>query len=146
MITLRPITQADVSLFKDTSYESMDEASAVCMIEESQNKAHNGQYFELFTVEDDGQCVGFVSLFALSKTEISCGPEIKPLYRRLGYAFAALEKALEYAKSIGFSRAVAQVRKDNTASIALHNKLNFICTKEYTNKKGNLVCWFEKAL
>lgn len=57
-----------------------------------------------------------------------------------------MNQALEYAKRIGFIKAVAQVRKDNSASIALHKKLGFIVCKQYTNKKGNPVFWFEKDL
>lgn len=146
MIKLRPVTSADAGIFNGSSYEGMDEISIGNMISESLSRSHNGQYFEFMVIESDGECVGFMNLFALSETEISCGPEIKPQYRGHGYAFDAMQKALEYVKNIGFSTAASQVRKDNAASIALHNKLKFVCTREFVNKKGNLVCWFEKAI
>ena len=109
-------------------------------------KNHNGKYFELLAVMDGMYCVGFVSLYGHSDTEISCGPEIKPQYRNQGLAYQAVIQALEYTKRNGYTKAVAQVRTDNFSSIALHKKLDFHTCKEYTNKKGNPVIWFEKDL
>lgn len=146
MIFLHPVGYDDVDLFKDSSYSTMPHNNMHQMISESIAKIHNGNYFGLFAVMDDMRCVGFVSMYGHSDTEISCGPEIKPQYREQGFAYYAVKQALEYAKRIGFIKAVAQVRKDNFASVALHKKLGFDVCKEYTNKKGNPVFWFEKSL
>ena len=116
------------------------------MISEAISGKHDGSYFRLFAVMDDQCCVGFVSLYGQGDGQISCGPEIKPQYRRRGIAVQAVTQAMEYAKRNGFIKAVAQVRKDNCASVALHKKLRFLLCKEYKNRKGNLVLWFEKEL
>lgn len=146
MITLRPITYEDRQLFKASSYEALEEASLDRMISQSVAKEHNGQYFEVLAVLDSGICVGFLNLYSHSKSEVSCGPEIKPQYRRRGFAYAAQLQALDYAKRLGFKKAVAQVRKDNAASIALHRKLGFSLCNAFINQKGQPVYWFEKWL
>lgn len=146
MISLHPVGYDDLDLFNDSSYSAMPHKDMHQMISESISQIHNGKYFRLFAVMDDMCCVGFVSLYGHSDTEVSCGPEIKSQYRKQGFAYCAVKQALAYAKGVGFIKAVAQVRTDNFASIALHEKLGFNTHKEYTNKKGNPVLWFEKNL
>ena len=146
MITILPVGHNDVELFAGSSYGEMSRDDIHHMIDESVKKQHNNRYFELFAVLEEGNCVGFVSLYEHSETEISCGPETKMKYRKQGIATQGVHEALAHAKRLGFKKAVAQVRKDNLASIALHNKLGFTLCKEYTNPKGRLVLWFEKTL
>lgn len=146
MISLHPVNHKDGNLFADSSYETMPSELMREMIDASLAKMHDGSFFELFAVMDDALCVGFVSLYGLSDTEISCGPEIKPQYRKQGFAYHAVTLAMKYAKQIGYIKASAQVRRDNTASVALHHKLGFHVCGEGINKKGNPVFWFEKGL
>lgn len=54
--------------------------------------------------------------------------------------------ALEYAKGKGYTVAVGDVRDDNTASIALHEKLGFEMDRKYVNKQGRAVRVHIKAL
>lgn len=146
MISLHPITSNDINLFFDTSYAAMPPEAMDKMLSESLAKSHNGKYFELFAVMDGDICVGFVNLYETALGEISCGPEIKPQYRQQGYGYLAVRIALERANLLGYTKAVAQIRQDNTASIALHKKLGFTLCRSYTNKKGHPVLDFEKAL
>lgn len=146
MIYLRPVGCDDKDLFQDTSYAAMSPETMEIMLAESLAKSHNGKYFELFAVLDGNICVGIISLFETAPGEISCGPEIKPQYRRQGYAYAAVIAALNYAKKMGRTKAVAQIRQDNAASIALHKKLGFTLCHSFTNKKGRPVLEFERPL
>lgn len=146
MTFLQPVGYDDIALLKDTSYSTMPCDMIRQMISESIAKRHNDSYFELFAAMNDTCCVGFVSLYEYSDTEISCGPEIKPAYRKQGFAYAAVVLALEHAKHIGFTAAVAQVKQDNAASIALHKRVGFHIEAEFMNKKGNPVYWFRKTL
>lgn len=146
MIMLRSVEYHDCAAFADSSYEKLNPAQMQEMITQSLSKNHNGRFFELLLVWKETTCVGFVSLYGVNEKSVSCGPEIKPQYRKRGIAFAATEQALEYAKGFGYTKAVAEVRKDNAASIALHGKLGFFLTEEYTNAKGNLAVRFEKML
>lgn len=146
MIFLRPVGYDDGELFKQSSYSTMPLSAIRQMIAESISKDHNGNYFELFAIMNGGNCVGFISLYGLSDTKISCGPEIKPQYRKQGFAYTAVKCGLKYARELGYTQAAAQVRQDNQASIALHKKLGFILCGESVNKKGHCVFEFEKSL
>lgn len=145
-LTLRPIQHGEAALLSDTEYESMDEAEKEQMISESQAHNHGGRYFEFLVVEAAGECVGFMNLYAHSETVISCGPEIKRHSRKKGYGCRGEQAALAYAKSIGYTEAVAQVRVENTASRALHEKLGFSLQRIYVNKKGREMCEYKKEL
>ena len=146
MIILCPINRDNKNLFQDTSYAEMPAEAMEKMLAESLAKNHEGKYFQLFAVMDDTLCVGFVSLYETAPGEISCGPEIKPQYRQQGYGYLAVRTALEQATLMGYTKAIAQIRQDNTASIALHQKLGFTLCRSYTNKKGHCVFAFQKAL
>lgn len=146
MIFLQPISRNDADLFCGTSYAAMPSGSMDKMLSESLAKSHDGKYFELFAVMDETVCVGFVSLYETAPKEISCGPEIKPQYRQQGYGYLAVRTALERANLLGYTKAVAQIRQDNAASIALHQKLGFTLCRSFTNKKGHPVLEFTKLL
>ena len=146
MISLHPITPGDANLLQGTSYAAMPAEAMDKMLSESLAQCHDGKYFELFAVMDNDICVGLVSLYETAPREISCGPEIKPQFRRRGYGYWAVITALERATLLGYTQAVAQVRQDNTASIALHQKLGFSLYRSYTNKKGHSVMEFKKLL
>ena len=146
MIFIRPVHYYNNSIFQDTSYGAMSSEIMEKMLSESLAKSHDGKYFELFAVMDGDICVGFVSLYETAPGEISCGPEVKPQYRQQGYGYLAVRTALERATLMGYTMAIAQIRQDNTASIALHQKLGFSQRRSYTNKNGHSVSEFEKAL
>ena len=146
MIFIRPVRSDDKSIFQGTSYGAMSSGSMEKMLHESLAKSHNGNYFELFAVMDGDICVGIVSLFETAAGEISCGPEIKPQYRQQGYGYLATKTAIERANLMRYSKAIAQIRQDNTASIALHKKLGFTQCRSYINKNGHSVFEFQKTL
>lgn len=146
MIFIRPVHYYNNSIFQDSSYAAMPPEAMDKMLHESLVKSHDGRYFELFAVMDDTLCVGFVSLYETAPGEISCGPEIKPQYRQQGYGYLAVITALERATLLGYTKAIAQIRQDNTASIALHQKLGFTLCRSYTNKNGHPVSEFFKPL
>ena len=87
-----------------------------------------------------------VSLYQHTKNIISCGPEVFEEYRKRGYGSLAVCKALDIAKNMGYKIAVAQIKKDNLASIMLHEKLGFEKDHEYINKRGNTVCFYIKSI
>lgn len=145
-ISIRPIQADEQALLDDTEYETMTADEKDQMIAESLSKSHNGRYFEFFVVEAGGNCVGFMNLYAHSDTMISCGPEIKWHSRKMGYGYCGEQKALAYAKSIGYTEATAQVRVSNVASRALHEKLGFALQKIYVNQKGHEVFEYRKEL
>ena len=145
MIALSSMAPSDAALLRDLPYDAMLTERKQQMLEASAAKTYNGSRFELLAVLDGTCCVGVINFCGSGQTA-SCAPDIKPQFRRQGFGEAAMLQALEYAKTLGYTTAVAQVRQDNTASIALHRKLGFAVASEFINSKGNPVVAFEKAI
>ena len=125
MICLQPVTVENLGDFAGTSYDDMSREEKLAMIGESLRREHEGSYFELLAVCDGDRIVGFMNLCAHSAHIISISPEIKRELRARGYAFLGETQALRYAAERGYTIAVAGVREDNAASLALHRKLGF---------------------
>ncbi len=146
MIRLEPVSEANISDFAGTAYEAMPADEKLNMIRESAFREHDGAYFELLAVYDDDRVVGFMSLYAHSAHIISVGPEIKEDLRHNGYGYLGETRALQYVKDAGYTLAVASVREDNTASVALHEKLGFEEGVRCLSKRGNPIRVYIKAL
>ena len=124
---------------------SLGEVNA--LIAKWQEKEFDGKYFEMFAVMNGTEMVGTVSLYQHSVNVISCGPEIFECYRKRGFAGDAMMLAMKTAKDKGYKLVLQQIRVNNIASIALHNKLGFETDGYvYQNKKGNDVQIFIKIL
>lgn len=101
----------------------------------------------MFGIFDDYNMVGMISLQEHSKSVISCGLEIFEEYRRKGYGYDAMNRALKLCKKKGYQIASAQIRTDNNASISLHNKVGFETDYyEYVNGRGNKIYLYLKKL
>ena len=146
MLKLEVIKYQDRELLRDTSFETMSSDDWEKMISESTERSHEHRYFEVFKAIDGNTVVGYVSLYAHSPHIISCGPEIKPQYRRQGYAYQAESLALKISKSLGYTIAVAYIRESNSASIRLHEKLGFEQDGTFANEHNNKMRLYIKAL
>lgn len=109
------------------------------LIAQWDTKQYAGQYFEQLAMISDEQIVGYVSLFGQSDHIASEGVEVYAPYRRKGFAYEALVMLIHHAKNLGYRTMIAQIRQDNHASLALHEKLGFVITGQFTNKRGNPV-------
>lgn len=89
-------------------------------------KEYEGKYFEMFAIVKDEEIVGRISLYQHSENVISCGPEIFEGYRRQGFAKEAMMLAMDIVKSKGYKVVMQQIRADNVASVALHNKAIYV--------------------
>lgn len=146
MIHIKPIVKDNACDFIDTTYQEMSSDDKRRMIEESLRKEHEGTYFEILAVLDDKEIVGFMSLYAHSDHVISIAPEIKTGFRRKNYGTLGELQALQYAKDAGYTMAIASVREDNPASIALHEKLGFEAGAHCLSKRGHPIRIYVKAL
>ena len=147
MISLRNFTNDDAEVFqqKQRMNVSLDEIKA--MFAKWGEKAYAGKYFEMFAVVKDGEIVGSISLYQLSKSVVSCGPEVFEAYRKQGIGSEAMLLAMDIAKNMGYKLVSQQIGQNNAASIALHNKLGFETDEYiYRNKKGNEVLIYVKPL
>ena len=125
MISLRNFTNDDAEAFqqKQGMARSPDEVRA--MFSQWDKKEFAGKSFEMFAIVKDREIVGSISLFQHSRSVVSCGPEVCEAYRRQGIGTEAMLLAMDKAKNLGYKVMSQQVRRNNTASIALHEKLGF---------------------
>ena len=119
---------------------------ALTLINAWNQKRFRGAYFEMFAVIHDNTPVGWISLYAQDEHTISAGMEIIESARRKGFGCAALARALDYAKQLGYQTAVAQVRKNNAASLGLHEKCGFAITGECFTSRGSKAFLLRKTL
>ncbi len=97
----------------------------------------------MFAIVKEDTIVGTISLLQQSQNIVSCGLEVFSDYRRQGLGKEAMALVLEIAKNKGYKIVCDQVRRDNTASIALHRALGFESTEYvYINQKGKEVFVF----
>lgn len=147
MIVLRDFISSDIPALQKHCYPDLTGQEIQKMMEQWNQEEYAGKYFKLFAVTDGQTLAGSISLYQHTKSIVSFGPEIFTEYRRRGYASAAIREAFPIAKDKGYRIVLDQVRSDNTASIALHQKLGFETDAcEYKNKKGNRVYLFLKLL
>ncbi|MBQ9745120.1 MAG: GNAT family N-acetyltransferase [Clostridia bacterium] len=145
MIHLRNFNEGDIEVLKRMS-PSKTENEILTMLKEWDSLEFNGKYSEKLAVCDEDTVVGCIFLYQHNDYIISAGPEIFEEYRCKGYAYEAMKQAYDYAKKSGYKIATAQIRKNNIASIRLHEKLGFILDCEMLNKRGSEVFIYIKLL
>ena len=146
MIALRHFDFNDVSILKKRAYANMSENKIKEMISEWNKFTHNGRYFESFAAVENGEVIGSFFLVEHENGRISIGPEVFSPFRKKGYAYIAMKMLLALAAEKGYKEAEGEVRIENAASIALHNKLGYKIEKEFINKHGNKMYLFAKKL
>jgi len=146
MIKLQSFKKSDISELLDTSLKQMSQDEIEAILCESTQKLRNGKYYEWFSILNDNNIVGFISIYAHSKHIVWLSFEIKPNYRRKGYALAAIESIIEHAKALGYTMVSDSVLAENKASIVLHERLGFEFNLQYNNEKGNIEYQFLKSI
>ncbi len=144
MVSLRHFNNSDAEVLSKRTGIGIPEAAK--MIREWSSLESHGGHFEMFAITSGG-IVGTLSLYRLSDSVVSIGPEVFPEFRRRGFAKEAMLLAMDAAKRKGFKIVSQQIRSDNAASIALHKSLGFETDGYgYTNKRGREVFIFLKSL
>ena len=144
MLTLRPFHPDDWPVLAHHQHPGMSETEIKNLISEFKASTHNGHRFQMLAIENGGALVGYVSLLELEDGVGSEGVEIYPPYRRQGFAFSAIRQLLEQVQ--GYHTITAQIRQDNHASLALHQKLGFQIDSAFVNKRGHPVYSLSLAL
>ena len=140
MVSLRPFTDDDAAVIREKwmPSASMEEISE--MIRTWESKSFQGRYFEMLALTANDTAVGAVSLYGHTSTIASVGVEVFPDERSKGYASEGMRIMLEKAGRYGYRIIQDQVRADNAASIALHEKNGFETDGYlYQNAKGRKV-------
>ncbi len=89
--------------------------------------------------ESEGTIVGFIRLWHSPHVDewFNDGMVVSPAFRRQGIGRCLLQQALQLAIRMGAFSVIAQIGKDNIASIRLHEKAGFLPeTTEYLNSYG----------
>lgn len=147
MVTLRNFSESDAKIVQKMRFKNMSLEDIIELFRKWNELEYESRYYEMFAVLYKQNIVGQISLYQHSQTVISCGPEIYDNYRKQGYAVEAMTVAMDIAKEKGYRIVMQQVRTDNVASIALHQRLGFETDGYvYQNKKGNEVVIYIKAL
>lgn len=146
-LTLKSFEEDDLLFLSGTGYVFMSEKAKKDMLAASQTRRHtDGNYFEMFSLRDGIDIIGFVSLYSKEPGSVSIGLDIREQYRRRGYGTRFAELIAKLLAEKGFSVIRNTVRTDNKASVLLHEKLGFTLTDQYTTDKGRNVYVFEKAI
>ena len=147
MVTLRHFGKEDAKFIHNSMYPDMAMADISDMIDEWNSLLYQGHYFEMFAVISGGQIVGSVSLREQSRSIVSAGIDILDSERGKGLGSEAFSLLIQHASGNGYRIILDQVRKDNTASIRLHEKLGFESDGYvYRNRKDHEVVLYLKVL
>lgn len=146
MISLCPFCHSDWPVIVKHQYTNIAQADAVKLIAEFNAPTYEGKFHKFLAVADDRQIVGYVSFIEAEEGTASFGVEIYAPFRRQGYAYAAISQLLTIANACGYNTATGQVRKNNTASLALCRKLGFTIICEGISKRGKPVYNLVKSI
>lgn len=146
MVTLREFCEKDVETLQIHQYNDLSNADISQMISHWNKRVYDGKYFQMFAVVNDNDVVGSVSLFQQSDDSVYYGVHIFESFRRQGFAYEGLLLAMEIARNMNYKFALANIRKSNTASIKLSEKLGFRYVDEHITPKGILVNSYIKEL
>ncbi|MBO4384906.1 MAG: GNAT family N-acetyltransferase [Clostridia bacterium] len=125
MTGLRRFTYGDAAEIREKMYPDASIEEVRGMIEAWETEKYRGRYFGMFAITADGAVVGCVSVYEQTESEASIGAEVFPDERGKGYASEGVRLAVGIARERGYGTVRNQVRADNAASIALHEKLGF---------------------
>ncbi len=91
-LSINLFTPEDLPFLSGTGYASMPEKAKQKMLSDSQAKQYtDGNYFEVFTIRDGNDVIGFASLYSKEPGFVSIGLDIREQYRRQGYGTRSAE-------------------------------------------------------
>ncbi len=147
MLELRHFTRQDAAFLQTSLYPGIAAEEALRLIEAWDTCLYQNRYFEMFAVTCDSAPIGCASLFEHSPSVVSAGIEIIDSEQNKGYGAQALAKLIDLARQKGYRVMLDQLRRDNRASIRLHEKLGFESDGYiYRNQKNHETLLYIKPL
>ena len=147
MISLRHFSREDAESIRGNLYPDMTITDIMDMIDAWNSQLFHGHYFEMFAIVSGGQIAGSASLSERTRSIVSAGVEVYHHERGKGFGSEAVSLLLQYASEKGYRVMLNQVRKDNSASIRLHEKLGFETDGYvYRNQRNHEVVLYLKLL
>ncbi len=146
-VFLRRFHPEDAEPVQRLMYPDMTVNEAERLIAEWEKPEFEGRYFEMLAVICGERIAGSASVTGRGKATASLGIELFEDERGKGIASKAMPLLMRLAAEKGYSVILDQVRKDNAASIALHERLGFESDGYvYVNKRGREVLIFVKPI
>ncbi len=146
MVALRPFCHTDWQVIAEYQYPGMNQAEVIQLIDQFNTPTYEGKFHKFLAIEQEGQIAGYVSLIEQTEGVVSIGVEVYAPFRRQRCAYDSISLLFTLAKSYGYSTASGQVRKDNTASLALCKKLGFSVVNESVSRRGKPVYNLVKSI
>ena len=143
---LRKFTINDIKVLKKFKYSQKTELEILKLIDDWNKGNSSGRYFEMFSVVGNERVVGEFSVFEYEPKAAGFAVEIFKPYQRKGYATFALSEGIKLAKDKGYTGAVVQVIKSNTAALTLFRNFGFDCVGAFINPHGYEVVTLKKSL
>ncbi|MCL2700060.1 MAG: GNAT family N-acetyltransferase [Phycisphaerae bacterium] len=145
-VSLRHYHENDGEFLARNFYTGKTREEILVMIGAWHTSTYEGSYFEMFAIQTDSGLAGDVSLYEKEKNAVSVGVRVIPEYRRKHVASRACADMLRHAQKLGYATATAMVRKDNTPSLKLAEKLGFCIVGDGVSSQGGDVFMLEKPL
>lgn len=145
-VSLRSFTKEDVPLLKQYLYPNKSKEDLEYLVEEWNTRLYEGRYCEFFAVTEGDCTVGYVSLFEKDDCTVSVGAHIFPGFRGKTYGTQGVKLAMTCAAQRGYIKAVARVRKTNTPSLRLCDRVGFVRVGEDVTPEGREVFVFCREL
>jgi ribosomal-protein-alanine N-acetyltransferase len=95
---------------------------------------------------EDQKFIGVGGLIQVGEKTADIGYRVLRKYWGQGYGLSIAKLLIRKAQEEGLEKLVAEVEKENKASIHILEKLGFEQTNNITNQLGNEVCCYEKYL
>ena len=147
MVSLRHFTEKDADVIQRKCYPQLSTDEILNLISEWDTLDHQGRYFEMFAIENDGNIVGEISLYEHTASIASIGIIMYENERRKGYAAEAVSLLERHAEEKGFRVIQSQIAADNEASRKLFDKLGYENDGYiYRNRKDREVVLYLKVL
>lgn len=142
---LRPISKEYTEILSDKYNMSLEDINK--LITQSDSELFENKFFKMYVIMIAELIVGTISIYEHSANVVSIGPDIFEEYRQRGYATKAMKAIMDIAKAKGYKVVFQQIRTNNTASIALHTKLDFETDNcIFKNKNDNEVSIYLKPV
>lgn len=122
-VSLRKIARVDVGRVARLTRTPRREVER--MLADADAETHDGRFFAAYVIAEGNRTAGVITLYERSEGVISIGPEVFRRFRRRGIATKAMRQAIGLARERGYHTVLQEVRLDNPASVALHEKCGF---------------------
>ena len=116
------------------------------LVDSWNSRLYEGRYLEFFAILAEDEPVGYVNLCEQPDGSVSAGAHVFSDYRGKTYGTQGVRALCHVASEKGCSVLTARVRKTNTPSLRLCQRIGFVPVGEDVTAKGVPVVCFSMSL